>query len=63
MERIHYAGGELLTGSDIADAIVDYAAALAGRSAAASVDIPVRTGTGGVARAHLLIGPASQLVT
>jgi hypothetical protein len=63
MERIHYAGGALLTGTDIADAIVDYAAALAGRSAAASVDIPVRTATGGVARASLLIGPASQLVT
>lgn len=63
MERILYAGGELITGTDIADAIVDYAAALAGRSTAASVDIPVRTATGGVARASLLIGPASQLVT
>ena len=63
MQRIHYAGGDLLTGSDIADAIVDYAAALAGRRAAASIDIPIRTAAGGVARAHLLIGPASQLVT
>jgi hypothetical protein len=63
MQRIHYAGGELLTGTDIADAIVDYAAALAGRRTAASIDIPVRTATGGVARAHLLIGPASQLVS
>jgi hypothetical protein len=63
MQRIHYAGGELLTGTDIADAIVDYAAALAGRRTAASIDIPVRTATGGIARAHLLIGPASQLVS
>ena len=63
MQRIHYAGGDLVTGTDIADAIVDYAAALAGRRTAASIDIPVRTATGGVARAHLLIGPASQLVT
>jgi hypothetical protein len=63
MQRIHYAGGDLLTGTDIADAVVDYAAALAGRRTAASIDIPVRTATGGVARAHLLIGPASQLVT
>ena len=63
MQRIHYAGGDLVTGTDIADAIVDYAAALAGRRTAASIDIPVRTPTGGVARAHLLIGPASQLVT
>lgn len=63
MERIHYAGGVLLTGSAIADAIVDYAAALAARRTAASVDIPVRTDDGRTARAHLLIGPASQLVT
>jgi hypothetical protein len=63
MERIHYAGGVLLTGSEIADAIVDYAAALAARRTAASVDIPVRTADGRTARAHLLIGPASQLVT
>jgi len=53
----------LLTGSDIADAIVDYAAALAAGRSAASVDIPVRTADGGVGRAHLLVGPASQLVT
>lgn len=63
MQRIHYAGGDLITGTDIADAIVDYAAALAGRRTAASIDIPVRTASGGVGRAHLLIGPASQLVT
>ncbi|MGR2753689.1 hypothetical protein [Agromyces arachidis] len=63
MQRIHYAGGVLLTGNEIADAIVDYAAALAGRRAAASIDIPVRTDDGRTARAHMLIGPASQLVT
>ncbi|MGR0220931.1 hypothetical protein [Agromyces sp. ZXT2-6] len=63
MERIHYAGGVLLTGTEIADAIVDYAAALAARRTAASVDIPVRTEDGRTARAHMLIGPASQLVT
>ncbi|WP_400995818.1 hypothetical protein [Agromyces sp. GXQ0307] len=63
MERIHYAGGELLTGSAIAGAIVDYAAALASRRSAASVDIPIRTADGSTTRAHLLIGPASQLLT
>jgi hypothetical protein len=63
MEQIHYAGGVLLTGSDIADAIVDYAAALAARRTAASVDIPVRTADGRTTRAHMLIGPSSQLVT
>ncbi|KZE92941.1 MULTISPECIES: hypothetical protein [unclassified Agromyces] len=63
MERIHYAGGVLLTGSDIAGAVVDYAAALAARRTAASVDIPVRVADGRTSRAHMLIGPSSQLVT
>jgi len=63
MDRIHYAGGELLTGSAIADAIVDYAAALASRRSAASIDIPIRGHDGVITRAHLLIGPASQLLT
>lgn len=63
MDRIHYAGGELLTGSAIADAIVDYAAALAARRSAASIDIPIRARDGSTARAHLLIGPASQLLS
>lgn len=63
MQRIHYAGEVLLTGTDIADAIVDYAAALAAKRSAASVEIPVRTADGGVGRANLLVGPASQLVT
>ena len=39
MQRIHYAGEVLLTGTDIADAIVDYAAALAAKRSAASVEI------------------------
>ena len=63
MQRIHYAGEVLLTGTDIADAIVAYAAALAAKRSAASVEIPVRTADGRVGRAHMLVGPASQLVT
>ncbi|WP_430647734.1 hypothetical protein [Agromyces sp. GXS1127] len=63
MERIHYAGGELLTGSEIAAAVIDYAAALASQHSAASIDIPVRAHDGTIARAQLLIGPASQLLS
>lgn len=63
MDRIRYAGGELLTGSDIAEAVVQYAAALGRSNSAASIDIPVRTDAGTTRRAHLLVGPASQLVT
>ncbi|MGR0319054.1 hypothetical protein [Agromyces sp. ZXT2-3] len=63
MDRIHYAGGELLTGSAIADAVIEYAAALASQRTAASIDIPIRAADGTTAHAQLLIGPASQLLS
>jgi hypothetical protein len=63
MQRIHYAGGELITGNAIADAVVEYAEALATRRTAASIEIPVRGDDGSTVHAQLLIGPASQLVT
>jgi hypothetical protein len=63
MDRIHYAGGELLTGSNIARSLLAYAEALAQRDSAASVEIPVRHSDGTVGRASILIGPASQLVS
>lgn len=63
MDRIHYAGGELLTGTNIARALIAYAEALAQRESAASIDIPVRHDDGTVGRAKILIGPASQLLT
>ena len=61
MERIHYAGSSVLTGSRIAHSLVGYAEALALRKGAMTVDIPVRRPSGGIGRATLLIGPASQL--
>lgn len=61
MERIHYAGSSVLTGSRIAHSLVGYAEALALRKGAMSVDIPIRRSTGELGRATLLIGPASQL--
>ena len=63
MDRIHYAGGELLTGSNIARALLAYAEALAQRDSAASIEIPVRHTDGTVGRASILIGPASQLIS
>lgn len=63
MERIHYATGSILTGSDIARALVDYAEALARVSKSASVDIPTLHADGTVGRANFLVGPASQLVS
>lgn len=63
MERIHYAGDSLLTGTDIARALIDYASALARANQSAVVNIPVRAADGSIGRANFLIGPASQVVS
>lgn len=64
MHRIYYAGDRFLTGSEIARALVDYAAALAQHGRAATIEIPVHheddVGRGVV---NFLVGPASQIVT
>ncbi|MCP2030892.1 hypothetical protein L1277_000956 [Okibacterium sp. HSC-33S16] len=63
MERIYYATDSLLTGTDIARALVLYAEALAKAGSSASVDIPTRREDGSVGHAMFLVGPASQLVS
>ncbi|AWB86411.1 hypothetical protein [Mycetocola zhujimingii] len=63
MERIHYATGSILTGSEIARALVGYAEALAKVGSSASVDIPSLHEDGTLGRANFLVGPASQLVS
>ncbi len=52
----------MLTGDDIAGAIVHYAEALSQRDTSAVIDVPVLDGHGDVVTANMLIGPASQLV-
>jgi hypothetical protein len=63
MERIHYADESVLTGTDIAQALLHYAAALARRNTSATVDIPVRKDDGTIGRASFLLGPASQMIS
>lgn len=63
MERIHYAGGTILTGTEISRALLQYASALARNETSATVDIPVRDENGRLTRANLLVGPASQFVS
>ena len=63
MDHIHYAGDTLLTGSEIAAALLEYAQALAGAGSSDTVEIPVRTSDGLEQRATFVIGPASQLVS
>lgn len=62
MQRIYYTNDTILTGTEIARALLEYAAALARSNSSRTVSIPVRRGDGSSARATLLVGPASQLV-
>lgn len=61
MQRIFYAGDSVLTGTDIAQAVLAYAQALAGKQSSATVHIPVVLSTGERGDASILIGPSSQL--
>jgi hypothetical protein len=61
MKRIHYAGREFLTGDNVADAMLEYATALARRARADRVEIPILSPDGHVSRLELVLGPASQL--
>lgn len=62
MDRIHYAGDSVLTGTKIAQALLEYAQALAKTGGSATVDIPTREEDGSLGRSLILIGPASQLI-
>ena len=62
MMRLSYAGGDLLTGSAIATAVLRYAAALSEADMATTIDVPGRTLDGVEGRFGLLIGPASQIL-
>ena len=53
----------MLTGTDIARALLVYADALAKAEESATVDIPTRLDDGGTGRSTFLLGPASQLVS
>jgi hypothetical protein len=62
MDQIHYAGNTIVTGSDIAHAVLAYAQALAANGDSATVTIPVQHRDGSTVTAEILIGPASQLI-
>lgn len=62
MDRIHYAGNSILTGTTIARALLDYAQALAQVGASATVDVPTLNDDGSLGRSEVLIGPSSQLI-
>jgi hypothetical protein len=61
MRRIHYSGGQLLTGDLLCKAVLRYARALANAGKSDVITIPVLTEEGTRGQAHLLVGPASQI--
>jgi selenocysteine lyase/cysteine desulfurase len=63
MKRIYHPGGSVVTGSDLADAVLLYAEALSNRHETDVVDIPVIADDGSPGRAQFLIGRSSQLVS
>jgi hypothetical protein len=62
MYRIHYAGDSIVTGTEIARALLDYAQALAQVGTSSTVDVPTVNEDGSSGRSEILIGPASQLI-
>lgn len=62
MIKLYYAGGSVEVGDDVAEAVMDYAHALAdvGKSDLVKIPVTSETGTRGIAR--LLIGPSSELM-
>jgi hypothetical protein len=63
MKKISNAAGSYLTGTAIADAIMEYATALWNQRRVAFVDIPFVDGQGVIERAQFLIGWANQITT
>jgi hypothetical protein len=62
MQRIYYMGGVADVGDLTCEALLGYGRALANRSVADVVEVPVRGADGSVRIARFLIGPASMLL-
>jgi hypothetical protein len=62
MKHIHYDNTTILTGDDIADAVIEYAAALSGGDRADTVAVPSIAPDGTRTTTKILIGPASEVV-
>ena len=63
MKKIVYGAAGVVTSDAIADAVMQYARALALGVKADLVEIPVRTESGGREYATMLLGPASQIIS
>jgi hypothetical protein len=62
MKNIRYDNSVILTSDDVADAVIEYAAALSGGDRADTVEVPAVAPDGTMTTTKILIGPASELV-
>jgi len=62
MKRIYYAGTSIVTGDELAEALLAYAQALASNRSSASVEIPILLPGGGTGSAQVVLGTASEIV-
>jgi hypothetical protein len=62
MKHIKYDSSTILTSDDVADAVIEYAAALAGGERADTVAVPAVAEDGTMTTTKILIGPSSEIV-
>jgi hypothetical protein len=62
VKHIKYDSSTILTSDDVADAVIEYAAALAGGDRADTVDVPAVAHDGTMTTTKILIGPSSEIV-
>jgi hypothetical protein len=62
MKRIYYAGTSIVTGDELAEALLGYAQALASNRTSASVEIPILLPEGTTGSARVVLGSASEMV-
>lgn len=62
MKHIHYDSSTILTSDDVADAVIEYAAALSGGDRADTVAVPAVADDGTMTTTKILIGPSSEIV-
>jgi hypothetical protein len=62
VRKIIYAGGSFITSDAVADALLEYAAALANANRAATIHVPSELAHDQPSDVSVLVGPASQLM-
>lgn len=63
MKHVIYGGEPLVTGSDVADALLAYSEVVVRNGTSVSVTIPILSSNGVIERRSILLGPATQLET